>query len=152
MADVGKIAVGALSAAAGFIAMTLWAPFGGKFDYASASVDEKQKYLETKARNFSRGFRLTAGGASEISGTYVDAESDLLSFTVQLKGPATAGHIPASELETARSLMMKTACTLTERDLLTETPFRLRIRFFKPDGGNLLTVEANGETCAPYFG
>ena len=46
---------------------------------------------------------------------------------------------------------MKTACSLTERKLLMETAFKLRLRYFQANGANLMTVEANGETCAPYI-
>ena len=149
MADIGKIVVGGISGVASYVAVALWGPFsGGAFDYASASMDERQKYLETKARNISRGFKLTAGNSGTISNTYVDAESDLISLTVKMKN---SGSIPASELATARNLLMTTACKLTERKLLTETPFKLRIRYFQANGASLLTVDANGESCSPYF-
>lgn len=149
MADPGKILVGVISAGAGFLAVSLWAPFGkGSFDYASAPLEEKQKYLESKARNMTRGFKLTAGNSSEISSTYVDAETDLISLTITLN---KSGAIPTSELSTARSLLMKTACSLTERKLLTQTDFKLRIRYFQANGANLMTVEASGENCAPYL-
>ena len=129
--------------------MSLWGPFSkDAFDYSSASIEEKQKYLERKANNMSRGFKLTAGGSSKISNTYVDAETDLVSLTITLN---KSGSIPASELSTARNLLMKTACSLTERKLLMETAFKLRLRYFQANGANLMTVEANGETCAPYI-
>ena len=151
MEQTGKIAAALFAAIGGFLAVSLWGPFkSGRFDYASAPLEQKQKYLEAKARNFSRGFRLTSGGASEITQTYADAENDLVSISVQLKGAET-GYVPADQLETFRKLMLKTACSLTERTLLTETDFNLRIRFFKPGGGKLMIVEANGETCAPYL-
>jgi hypothetical protein len=151
VAQIGKIAVGILAAIAGFLAVTFWGPFKGEpFDYAAASVERKQKYLETKAQNISRGYRLTAGDKSEITQTYVDAESDMISFTIELKG-AELASLPASEVENAKNLILKTVCKLTERKLLTETAFRMRMRFFRPGGGSLMTVEANGETCAPHF-
>lgn len=146
-----KIVVTIIFAAIGYAAVGLWGPFKGEpFDYASATVERKQTYLETKTRNISRGFRLTSGDSSEITQTFVDAESDMISFAIELKG-AELASLPASEVENAKNLILKTVCKLTERKLLTETPFRLRMRFFRPGGGSLMTVEANGETCAPHF-
>ncbi len=145
-----RIVIAACAATGSVIALATVGPNRAPFDYATASIEEKQKYLERKAKNFSRGYNLTKGGSSDISDTYVDAERDLVSITVQMKG-ANNGYIPASELEKARSLILKTACSLTERDMLTETNFKMRIRFFKPGGASLMTVEADGETCAPYL-
>lgn len=151
MASIVKVIVGAVAASAGFLTVAVVSPFKGEpFDYATASIEDKQKYLERKAKNFSRGFNLTKGGSSDISDTYVDAERDLVSISVQMKG-ASNGYIPANELEKARNLILKTACTLTERDLLTETNFKMRIRFFKPGGSSLMTVEADGDSCGPYI-
>ncbi|WP_375201525.1 hypothetical protein [Hyphococcus sp.] len=151
MTDAPKIFIGAVAAIGGFVATAAVNPFKGEpFDYATASIEDKQKYLERKAKNFSRGFNLTKGGSSDISDTYVDAERDLVSISVQMKG-ANNGYIPTSELEKARNLILKTACTLTERDLLTETNFKMRIRFFKPGGASLMTVEADGDSCGPYI-
>lgn len=148
MASPAKIFAGGISAAAGFLAVSLWNPFGGeKFDYATASYDEKQEFLETKARNFSRGYNLTKGSASEITNVYVDAESDLVSITVQLKDP-NLQHVQAGQVEGMRKTILKSACALTDRKLLNETNYTLRMRFFKPGGaGNLMTVEANGANC-----
>jgi hypothetical protein len=149
MAETGKVLLAIICGVAGFLAMSFWGPFSkSRFDYASAPMEEKQKYLESKARNMSRGFKLTAGNSSEISNTYVDAKTDLVSLTITLN---KSGSIPASELLTARNLLMKTACSLTDRKLLTETGFKLRIRYFQANGANLMMVEANGESCAPYL-
>ena len=151
MVDVSKILAGTAAGIAGFVTVTLISPFKGeRFDYATASFEEKQKFLETKAKNFSRGYNLTKGNASEITGTHIDAVSDLVSMTVKLKGPAN-GYMPATEVEKSRSIIMRTACTLTDRKLLTETNYTLRIRFFHPNGSKVMTVEASGETCAPYI-
>ncbi|WP_395072364.1 hypothetical protein [Hyphococcus sp.] len=47
MTDIAKILVAGISATGGYLAVSLWGPFsGGGFDYASANVDEKQKFLE----------------------------------------------------------------------------------------------------------
>ena len=151
MAQVGKIALGVLAAIAGFLAVTFWGPFKGEpFDYASASIEDKQKYLETKANNFSRGFNLTKGGASEISNVYVDAESDLVSISVQLKDK-NLDAAPLANFDSARNTILKAACTLTDRKLLAETGYKMRLRFFKPSGGSLMTVEVSGEACAPFI-
>ena len=123
---------------------------GGKFDYATASLEDKQRYLEAKAKNFSRGFNLTKGGASEITSTYIDAATDLVSITMQLKDPKLE-HAPVGNLGPIRDTILKTACTLTERNLLAETDFNMRLRFWKPGGAKLMTVEVNGESCAPYM-
>ena len=147
MADLAKIFVGGASAVCGYLAVSLWGPFsGGGFDYAAATVEEKQKFLETKAKNFSRGFNLTAGDSSEITNVYVDAESDLVSISVQLKDERLRS-VSADQLEGFRSTMLKAACALTDKQLLNETGFVQRIRFFRPDGGNLMTVEIDGDSC-----
>lgn len=149
MEGLGKILVGAIAAIVGFVTVSLLNPFGGsEFDYASASLEDKQAYLERKARNMSRGFKVTAGNSSELSNIYVDAGDDLVSLTVKLKQPGT---IPAKEIATARNLWLKAACKLTERKLLTESDFKLRVRYFQSNGANLMTVEANGDTCQPYI-
>jgi len=145
---MGKVLVGILSGIAGFLAVALWNPFGG-FDYAAASPEEKRKFLENKARNFSRGFGLTAGGTSEIASTYVDEESDLISITVQMKKP-DSDYIPYEQTEKFKGMIMKSACSLSDRKLLTETGYMMRIRFFRYSGGPLMTVEVNGENCARY--
>jgi hypothetical protein len=147
MAGIAKIFVGGISAIGGYLAVSLWGPFSGGFDYAAATVEERQKFLETKAKNFSRGYNLTAGGSSEITNVYVDAESDLVSISVQLKGEDLR-YIAADQLEGFRKTILKAACTLTDKQLLNETGFVQRIRFFRPGGGNLMTVEINGENCA----
>ncbi len=151
MADITKIFVGALAAAGGFITVAVISPFKGEpFDYAAASLEDKQKYLEAKAKNFSRGFNLTKGGASEISNVYVDAESDLVSISVQLKDE-NLDFAPLANLDVARNTILRTACMLTDRELLTQTGYKMRLRFFKPSGGSLMTAEISGEACAPYI-
>ncbi len=148
MTDVPKVFIGAAAAVGGFAAVATVNPFNGEpFDYSTASLDQKQKFLEAKAKNFSRGFNLTKGGASEISNVYVDAQSDLVSITVQLKDQ-NLQYVPAQEAEGFRKTILKSACALTDRKLLTETDYTLKIRFFRPGGGNFLTVEANGENCS----
>jgi hypothetical protein len=151
MDGVGKIAIAIIAGIGGFVAMALWGPFSGpRFDYVTATMDQKQAYLERKAKNFSRGFRLTAGQRAEISGVHVEAEYDLVSISVQLKDP-NFHNIPSGEVEKFRKVILKTACSLTERKLLTETGFKLRIRYFHTDGSKFMSAEASGETCAPYL-
>ena len=145
-----KIAVGALAAIAGYIVVALWAPFGGGFDYASATLDERQRFLEARARYFKHGYRLTAGRASEITSSYADAEFDLVSFSVKMNDIG-AGPINAAGLEQFRTLLLKTNCNLSERKLLTETNYTMRIRYFRKTGGKLFQVDVNGETCAPFI-
>jgi len=148
METLGKIGVAIIAAIGGFLAVSVLGGSGDGFDYTTASLDEKQRFLERKAENIARGFRVTAGKSSKITQTFADAELDLVSLSITLERD---GAIPAGELAKARNLLLKTACTLTERKLLTETPFKLRIRYFAASGGSLMTVEADGESCTRYF-
>jgi len=148
--NMERIVIAACAATGSVIALATVGPSKAPFDYATATLEDKQRYLETKAKNFSRGFNLTKGGASDISDIYVDAETDLVSIIVQING-ANNSYIPAGELESMRGKILRTACGLTERDLLTQTDFKLRMRFLKPGGGSLMTVEASGDSCTPYF-
>lgn len=151
MESLAKITVAIIAGIGGFAAMSLWGPFSGPhFDYVSATMDQKQAYLERKAKNFSRGFRMTSGNRAEISRVHVEAEYDLVSISVRLKDP-NFHNVPSGEIEKFRKLILKTACTLTERNLLTETEFKLRIRYFHADGSKFMSTEASGETCSPYI-
>ncbi|WDI33022.1 hypothetical protein PUV54_07405 [Hyphococcus flavus] len=151
MESVGKIVVAIIAGIGGFVAMNLWGPFSGPaFDYPTATIDQKQAYLERKAKNFSRGFRLTAGSKAEISKVHVEAEYDLVSISVQLKDP-NFRNVPSSEIEKFRKLILKTSCTLTERKLLTQTAFKLRVRYFHTDGSRFMSTEASRDNCASYL-
>ena len=77
----------------------------------------------------------------------VDANYGLVSITVQLKGPNMA-NIPYEHTQNMKALMLKSACALTDKKLLNETDYKLRMRFLKPAGGVLMSVEASGKTCA----
>lgn len=145
-----KIAVVILAGIAGFALVAILKPFGDSFDYNTATLEQKQSFLERKAKNFTRGFNLTSVGASEISDTYADAEFDLVSISVKLT-EIRAHQIPHSEVEKARKILMRSACRLSERKLLEETPFNMRVRFFGMGGSPVLTANINGETCTPYY-
>ncbi len=145
-----KIIVGVLAAIAGYVAVSLWNPFGGGFDYATAGPEEKQKFLEARARHFELGYKLAAGKASEIKSRLVDAEYDLISFSVTLNDVGDR-PVNANGAQKFRTEFLRMNCRIVERNLLKETDYTLRIRYFRKSGGKLFQIDVNGETCTPYI-
>ena len=146
-----KLIVGIFSAILGFAVFAVLGPgFNEPFDYDSASPERRQEFLEKKARRFEAGFRVTAGKSSEISNIFVDEAYDLVSISVKLRKDS-AENLQFQHVAQYREFMLEKSCQLTERKLLTDTPYTMRIRFFKPSGAKLMTVEINGESCKRFL-
>lgn len=122
---------------------------GGKFDYATADEERQQKHLESIAKGFRAGFKLTAGNNAEISNTFVDSSLDMISFTIQLKN-SNINNVPHDYIEKQRLLMQKKSCKQAHRQKLLDNGITMRMRFYRPGGGKLMTVEVNEESCAEY--
>lgn len=147
-----KWIIGVVSAIVGFVTMANVASVEDRgSSYAEATEEQKQKRLESLAKGFKAGFRVTAGSKAEITQTYVDASADLVSFSVQLKDPKI-NDVPYEQVDRQRIVMLKQMCALTDKKGLLETDFTMRVRFYRPGGGKLMTLEVDGENCGPYVG
>ena len=146
--NAGHAVVAAVSGVIGFLVVSSIAGVSRapRIDYATASLEEKQNFLERKADNIVRGFNLTRGSASEISSVYVDAENDLISISVQLKDPML-DRASGEDVAGLRQVMQKSACGLSDKKLMAETDYTMRFRFLKPSGSILRKVEANSASC-----
>ena len=124
-------------------------PAVARYDYASSTEDEKQKRLEAIAKGFQAGFKMTAGSKAEITQTYVDATADLVSISVQLKDKRV-NDLPYEQVDRQRVTVLKQVCAQTEKKGLLDTDFTMRVRFFRPGGGKLMTLQVDAENCEPY--
>ena len=123
---------------------------GGKFDYATADEERKQKYLENVARGFRGGFKLGAGDSAEITQTFTDASIDMISFSIQLKDERI-NDVPYDYIEEQRLLMLKKTCQQAANKKLIEKGITMRMRFFKPGGAKLMAIQVDGAACAKYI-
>ena len=145
-----KWIIGCIAGIVGFASMASIGSVESTTDYGALSIEEKQKRFEKIARGFEAGFKLTSGSRAEIMQKYVDAETDLISFSVQLLDPKI-NDVPYEYVEKQRLTVLEKVCKLTNKRKLLETDFTMRVRFFKPGGGKLMTVQVDAENCASYI-
>ncbi len=144
----GAIIVAVICAALGFIAMAVLTP--SKFDYAAASEERKQQYLENIARGFERGFAATAGNMSEIKQIRANAQADAIFVDIRFI-KAEVEYAPASAVDEYRQYVYKYNCAFLQRTAVLKKGVTLKIRTTRPSGALLTNFTLNAEGCAPYL-
>ncbi len=151
---MGKIITIVIAAFVGIVMMASVASVGvnsaGRFDYATADEEQKQKYLDSVAKGFRGGFRIGAGKSAEITQTFTDASIDMISFSIQLKDERI-NDVPFEYIEKQRLLMLKQTCGQAANQKLLENGITMRMRFFKPGGGKLMAIQVDEAACAQYI-
>ncbi len=123
---------------------------GGKIDYVTADIEQKQKYLDNVARGFRGGFNIGAGKSAEITQTFTDASIDMISFSIQLKDERI-NDTPFDHIEKQRLLMLKKTCQQAANKKLLEYGVTMRMRFYRPGGGKLMAIQVDEAACAKYI-
>lgn len=139
-----------VAGAVGFVTMVNVASVDPVSNHDDISIEQKQKRFDKIAQGFEAGFKMTAGSKAEIMQKYVDAETDLISFSVKLLDPKI-NDVPYEHVEKQRLKMLEQVCKLTAKKKLLETDFTMRVRYFKPEGGKLMTLQVDARNCGPYI-
>jgi hypothetical protein len=149
---MGKIITIAIAVFVGIVMMASVASIdgGGKFDYATADEERRQKYLENVASGFRGGFKIGAGKSAEITQTFTDASIDMISFSIQLKDERI-NNTPFDHIEKQRLIMLKKTCQQAANKKLLEYGITMRMRFYRPGGGKLMAIQVDEAACAKYI-
>ncbi len=123
---------------------------GGGRDYANSSEEQQQQYLENVAKGFKTGFLIGAGRTAEITQTFVDAEVDLISFTVTFIDKRVE-NTPMGHIQKQQRLIANNACAMAEKKKLLENGVTMRIRMYRPSGASIGAVQIDEENCAEFL-
>ncbi len=123
---------------------------GGKFDYATATEERQQKYLEGVANGFSAGFKLTAGKRAELSRVEADASIDMISITIQYKDEKIE-NVTGQQIGQLKKMMQKTACKMADKKKMLESGVTMRMRLKRPSGSQMTGFDINAADCAPFL-
>jgi len=144
-----QVFVGLIAAVIGFITVGAITGSGGKFDYANAEEEDKQKYLENVIKGFRAGFKTTAGKSAEIVDTRAMAQYDLISVDILMKDKKfkTAN---AQQIESYRKYMYKNTCKMLGKQNLLDVGITMKIRMNREDGGSFAKFKFDEEVCSRY--
>lgn len=134
----------------GVILLSMAALTRAEFDYATATEERQQKYLDNIARGFSAGFNATSGGSATIKRISANASADVISVDIQFtkKEVETA---TASAVENFRQFVYKNECAWLEKNDVLEKGVSIKIRMTKPSGSVLTNFNINDEACSAYI-
>lgn len=124
--------------------------FNFNFDYANASEERQQKFLDSVVKGFEAGFERSAKGAAEIEWIKADAAYDTLSVDLRfrLKDVERANGY---QVEAFRKEMLTENCKLLDSKELLDAGVKMKLRMKRPSGGVLTNMTFDSAACAPYL-
>jgi hypothetical protein len=139
-------------AAAGLLTVVAVAALGPalNFDYADASEERQQKFLDGVAKGFEAGFKRSARGSAEIERIKSDAVYDTISVDIRFKDP-NAEHANGYQVEAFRKSVYTENCRLFASRKLLEAGVKMKLRIKRPSGGILTNLAFDSAACKPYL-
>jgi len=123
---------------------------GANFDYANAEAEQRQRFLDGIADGFKTGFKLTAGKSAEVTQVFADESVDLVSISIQYRDERI-NDVPVDFIEKQRLLMTKKGCQLAQKQKILDMGVTMRVRFYKPSGLQMGTVQVDEDACDQYI-
>ena len=134
----------------GVILLSMAALTRAEFDYASATEERQQKYLDNIAKGFAAGFNATSGGAATIKRISANASADAISVDIQFTKKEVE-YATARAVDDFRQFVYKHECAWLEQNAVLEKGVAVKIRMTKPSGSILTNFNINEDTCAAHI-
>lgn len=141
---IGAAAIACLSATAGVAAL---APT--HFDYASASEESQQRFLERFGWGFRKIIGDGAGETAEVERVDADARWNSVDVDIRFTEPQVE-TFSSSEVEAVAQAIYVEYCKTDDEKRLLEQGVRMNLRMKRPSGGALSNVVLDDETCATF--
>lgn len=124
--------------------------FNFNFDYANASEERQQKFLDGVAKGFQSGFRRSAKGLAEIERIKADAVYDTISVDIRFRDKNTE-RANGYQVEAFRKSVFTENCALFDSKKLLDAGVKMKIRMKRPSGGVLTNLAFDSAACKPYL-
>ncbi|QJQ32362.1 hypothetical protein GV829_07780 [Sphingomonas lacunae] len=123
------------------------------FDYAAASPEERQVWLDATAKGMASGLEKTLprgsnGFYAEMGPTRTDAEAKTIDVVVNV----TSGGEKISIGTATRDQMMEQVCSTYSNTDIERNGIAVSVRYMLPGGGTAVALTMSPENCARYAG
>lgn len=123
------------------------------FDYATASPEDRQAWLDSTAKGMADGLektlpRGTNGIYAEMGSTRTDAEAKTIDVVVNV----TSGGEKMSIGTATRDQLMQQVCGTYANSDMERNGIAVSVRYMLPGGGTAVALTMSPENCARYAG
>ncbi len=119
------------------------------FDYAGASEEAQQRYLDNIATGMKGGFSITAGDSAKITRIKADAAFDVIAMEIKFSD-SRIDRVGYEQVEAFRETAYRQICRDRATKVVLDKDVSLKLRMMRPNGSHLSTFTFDTKSCAPF--